>query len=358
MKRKYRITLLIIVILLTSCSDIKEVQKLNYATAIGIDYFDDQYHCYIQMVGLNSIAKTEGGGENEPQVWVSEASGKTFNDALFDVYNTAQERIIWSHVSSIVLGEGAVKEGFETIFDGMIRYNEFRLTPWVFGTQNDMKELLSTVGFYNQAALDTLLHNPTSIYEQSSLIKPIKLQRLAREYYEPTFTTYIPSVTINSNQWEKNMQDDPKIAYDGAFFFTKDHYKGFFDLVDLSGLRWITPETDRTSILISSEGQPQYLIVIDDVSVKKEIVKSKRGRYVDLKVDVKGYLTNRSEGSDKRISKITNRAAEKIEKEIEELFLLGLENVKTVKEFVKKVTSSKSLEEGNDLKDTVHFNRN
>ncbi|MFG6120315.1 pyridoxamine 5'-phosphate oxidase family protein [Thalassobacillus sp. B23F22_16] len=47
----------------------------------------------------------------------------------------------------------------------------------------------------------------------------------------------------------------------------------------------------------------------------------------------------------------------KVTPEIAEYWESGV-NVKTVKEFVKKMTSSKSLDDSNDLKDTVHFNEN
>ncbi|MBM7553981.1 pyridoxamine 5'-phosphate oxidase family protein [Thalassobacillus pellis] len=47
----------------------------------------------------------------------------------------------------------------------------------------------------------------------------------------------------------------------------------------------------------------------------------------------------------------------KVTPEIAEYWESGI-NVKTVKEFAKKMTSSKSLDDGNDLKDTVHFHEN
>ncbi|MYL51441.1 general stress protein [Halobacillus litoralis] len=64
----------------------------------------------------------------------------------------------------------------------------------------------------------------------------------------------------------------------------------------------------------------------------------------------------------KIIEKVLNTSADhpdvvlvKVTPEIAEFWESGL-SVKTVKEFVKKMASSNSMEEGNDLKDTVHFN--
>ncbi|WP_077622401.1 pyridoxamine 5'-phosphate oxidase family protein [Sediminibacillus massiliensis] len=47
----------------------------------------------------------------------------------------------------------------------------------------------------------------------------------------------------------------------------------------------------------------------------------------------------------------------KVTPDIAEYWESGM-NMKTVKEFVKKMTNSKSMEQGNDLKDTVHFDEN
>lgn len=64
----------------------------------------------------------------------------------------------------------------------------------------------------------------------------------------------------------------------------------------------------------------------------------------------------------KIIEKVLNTSADnpnvvlvKVKPEIAEFWESGL-SVKTVKEFVKKMASSSSMEEGNELKDTVNFN--
>ncbi|MYL35773.1 general stress protein [Pontibacillus yanchengensis] len=66
----------------------------------------------------------------------------------------------------------------------------------------------------------------------------------------------------------------------------------------------------------------------------------------------------------KIIEKVLNASADdsnvvlvKVTPDIAEYWESGL-NVKTVKEFVKKMSSSNSIEESNDLKDTVHFDEN
>lgn len=48
-------------LLLTGCWDIREVQDINYISAIGVDYKDGEYIIYAQMLDFSSVAKQEGG---------------------------------------------------------------------------------------------------------------------------------------------------------------------------------------------------------------------------------------------------------------------------------------------------------
>lgn len=314
-----------ILIIITGCSDIKEIQQKNYATAIGIDYKDDKYITYVQMVSLSGLSNAEGTTNTPPDVFVSQSSAKTFNDALFKLYNTAQEKIIWSHVTSILLGESAIKQGIRSVFDGMTRYNEFRLTPWVFGTKSDIKEILSTQGFFNQGTLQTILHNPDDINEQNSLFRTLTLHEFVREIYEPALTSYIPSLAINHTQWKKNNKDDAKLMYDGTFFMKNNTFKGFFELQELKGLRWITPDTDRTSVLVSIQENDELLVVIEKLKVSiKNIAKENKPRF-NVHVKAEGYVTNQNKSSAVITDKVIKATKEVIENQVKDLYELGKE---------------------------------
>ncbi|MEW9052399.1 MAG: hypothetical protein AB2392_14665 [Neobacillus sp.] len=88
MKRQSKMVCAVILsfclLLVTACDhDIGEIENQNFATAIGVDYRDGKYFVYIQMLGLSSVAKSEGGNKEPPEIYVSETSGATFIDAFF-----------------------------------------------------------------------------------------------------------------------------------------------------------------------------------------------------------------------------------------------------------------------------------
>ncbi|WP_079508869.1 Ger(x)C family spore germination protein [Mesobacillus jeotgali] len=310
----------LLIIVQSGCSDIRETQDLNYATAIGVDYRDGKYHTYIQLVDLMKVAKTEGADTSPAKMWVSESEGEIFIDSFFDIYRTAQERFVWAHVTAIVLTEAALKQGFQEIFDGLTRYHEFRLTPWVYGTTEPIEDILSAKGFFGQTSLNTILHHPESIFQQSSKLKPIQFFELSRQIFEPAYTAYLPSLSIDENDWKESGKNEPKLFMNGAFFIENDKYKGFFPGEELNGLRWTISDMQRIQVLIPDAKGPSFLTVFEDPKVKY----ISNGPTVDMIIQVKGNLANRDKNRDLELNKMKQLCEAVIKKEIHELFELGL----------------------------------
>ncbi|OAT85411.1 hypothetical protein A6P54_19030 [Bacillus sp. MKU004] len=308
------------ILMQTACSDIKETQDINYATAIGVDYKEGKYHCYIQLVDLTKVAKTEGSNPEPAKMWVSEATGDIFIDAFFEIYQTAQERFIWGHVTAIVLSEAAIEKGFQEIYDGLTRYHEFRLTPWVYGTSEPIKDILSTPGFFGQTSLNTVLHNPVSTFTQSSQLKPIQFFQFARQVYEPAYTSYLPSLAINRTQWEQNEEKEPKLFMNGAYFIKNDDYKGFYPLAELMGLRWLIPDMERVPLLIPIEKEATLLTVFTDPKATFKVTDST----IEVMIEAKGIVANRDNHGVTNLNKMEKLAEKSIKEEVQGVFQLGI----------------------------------
>ncbi|WP_071392851.1 Ger(x)C family spore germination protein [Bacillus tuaregi] len=321
------ITVCLCLLVVTSCSnDIGEIEQQNYATAIGVDYENGEYVIYIQMIGLESIAKSEGGDKSSPKVYVSKTTGKTFIDGFFKAYHTAQERIIWAHVTAILISQSALEQGLENIFDGITRYYEFRPTPWVFGTKDSIEDILTNTGFFQQSSLYTILHNPDSSYEQSSTIMPLKLNQFGREVFEPGRTTALPSLSINKKQWKVNKKKEPKLEIDGAFFLKEEKFKGFFSWEQIKGIRWITPGTERTALLVPKRNKPEFLAVLKKQRFHIQPVKSGDHFQFNLTYQATGIISNRMENNVVNIETMEDYTQETILAEIRDLYRLGLKH--------------------------------
>jgi len=216
----------------------------------------------------------------------------SLEQALFDIYRTAQERVFWGHVTAIVISDEALKQGIDTIYDSISRYYEFRLTPWVYATRGPIREILSMGGFYEQSTLSTILQEPKEIHSQTSFVEPIKLHKLMSRINEPGYTVCIPSVAVNTEQWKAELKPEPKLAIDGAIFMKQDKVKSFMSLKELSGLRWIRPGTVRAGIPVPDKTNPEVEVVFDHPKAKYELVRENERLRYRLSMRAKGYIVN------------------------------------------------------------------
>ncbi|RKP57367.1 Ger(x)C family spore germination protein [Cohnella endophytica] len=314
-------------LLVSGCdNDMKNIEKLSYANAVGVDFKDGKYYGYIQMADFQNVAKTSTGTRGPSKIWIGEGSGDTFEEALFQVYETAQERIIWGHVSALVISESAMKEGIISIYESFSRYHEFRLTPWVYATRGSVKDIFSVTGFFERSPLDTMLHEPEAIHSQSSFVSPIKLHEVIRQINEPGFTLCIPSLAANKTQWSEKEKPELKLKINGAIFLKNDSFKSFIPLEELSGLRWVQSGIVRAGIPVPDPKDPSVQIVIDNPKSKvKTISRGDRPQF-DIKVKATGSVVSRTKNDLLDYRQLTDATAKAIEDEIRKVFRTGIDH--------------------------------
>lgn len=250
-----KVAILLIFSLLCGCWDNKEIQDINYVTALGLDYVDNQYILYIQMLDFSYVAKSESGkSKNPPQIWTGKSTGKTLNQAIGNIIDSVQKRIVLSHISSIIMSEKFLKTDVKSNIDTIHRYYEIRLTPWVYGTKESIEKLMTTKPFYNTSPLETILHEPLQEYKQKSFIAPIQYFKFFLELTEPATTTLLPNIAIDSSTWKTDLKQDPKLIIEGAHTMSDRKYNGYLTNEELTGLRWMQKETSRSPVLIKKDG--------------------------------------------------------------------------------------------------------
>jgi len=257
------------VLTLTGCWDIVDPQDINYFMALGFDYEDDQFIVYAQMIDFAAVTTPESDKPTEKQpVLVGMGKGETAASAFNDLYNTVQRRVIYSHVGAIVLSEQIMKQGLQNIFDLLSRYQELRYTPWVYGTKGKVEEVLSVSPFFNLSPLASILHQPLEIYRQKSLVTPTMMRQFITDIREPGRTAILPAIDLNDKDWKEDMKPKEMLELNGIFTFDSYKYDGFLPMNEISGLRFVTPATERTPIVVKHEGK-----VYSEVSVGKPKVK-------------------------------------------------------------------------------------
>ncbi len=251
--------LLLVPAALTGCWDIKAIQDVNYFTGIGIDYVDRKYVVYVQQLDFSSVAKQQGMQKNQSpaKVWIGQASGRSLSEAVMELYQTAQQTIFWGHLNTVVVSERFLKsKKIIEVFDALTRSPEIRMTPWIFGTKEDIPEVFSTLAFFYLSPVNTILYAPESSFRQKSVIAPIRMFRFIRELRDPGCTVKIPSIGISKDTWEVNKKIDPKLEMNGYFLLHKETYKQWYSLEQIEGFKWMNPDTRLSRLLLQQEGAP------------------------------------------------------------------------------------------------------
>jgi len=277
------IILFLSAVLLPGCWDYKPIESMLYPSAIGVDYKDNRYEVYVQMLSFKNIAKSEsagGGGPDTPKLYVGKGSGKTVALAINNLYDTSQRRIFWSHVRSYLFTEEALQAGGSEYFDTLKRYKELRYTPWIYVTKGSIEDIYKIQSFFMMSPNTNILNEPQENYRQKSFIHPLVAYEYQQSLNEPGKTTVIPSLIINKTAWQSEKKDDPKLKINGGAIIQQKTVYGWMPESQLIGLRWMENSTERTPLEVKSA-------IVSLEKPKPQIKIMSRGGEISFNIEVK-----------------------------------------------------------------------
>lgn len=325
---KLRLLLLLFVVpSLTGCWDHKILQDMSYVSSIGIDYRENQFVIYAQMVDFASVGKSEGVSSEEASsnIWVGKATGKTFALAVNNLYNTTQQKVHIGQISSVVFSQKALQKDLHQTID-MFERTEARLTPWIYTTEEPMDDLFSITPMFPQAPLLTILHSPEGNYKQHSIIRPMKLLEFAALYKEPSSSIIVPTLSIEKKNWEKKKKKMPEMSVNGAIIFHTEKNPRWVSKDDLLGVRWFEKKTNHTPLVLKDDkGHIKALLYMEHPKLRVTPELSKKGEPIyNLHIKVRGELTQLYVPMTKKRMKA--EAAERIKAEIRSTYTSGLKS--------------------------------
>ncbi|MEC0203028.1 Ger(x)C family spore germination protein [Paenibacillus lautus] len=293
MKRAW-ILVCIVSLLLSGCWDNKEVQDINYITAMGVDYKDDKYIIYVQMLDFATIAKQESSKPTEKApIWVGRGTGTTLTEALIDLYTSSQQRVSWGHVTALVLSESVLKpKQLSQVFDLTNRSQEIRYTKWIYGTKDKMEDLFSVSPFFQLSPLHSLLHEPRESYIQFSFIRPIQFVNFIRLYREKAATVVLPSLHISNQNWSENLKQHPILEVNGGFLIKNKEMMGWLKRSDLLGIRWLASPQTHAAIVVQTNGEAIGSIRLEKPQSSIEVIRKPDDASYRIKLNVIGTVQN------------------------------------------------------------------
>lgn len=113
---------------------------------------------------------------------------------------------------------------------------------------------------------------------------------------------------------------------DGAFFLGNKIYKGYFPYEKLKGIRWLTSETVRASLLLPSEKNPEFITVLEDQKVYIDPVEHNENFHFTIHYLANGIVSNRMKNNTINVEEMEEFVKKGIVAEVRQLYQLGLEH--------------------------------
>lgn len=319
-RNKLIVLCFVLVAMLSGCWGTNEPERMLYIHGFGIDYEDDEYKIYTQIINFKNVAKSEQPSTDPNQSEVGYASGKTIDEAIFKLYNSADEKIFWGHLTYIILSEEALKNGaMNSVIDTLIRYRETRYQVWLYSTDDPVQDVLLTIPIINTAITLSKLGDPMNSYEQQSLVEPVDIRRMIIGLNEPSHEMVIPYFSITEN-WETTIGKDKIAQLSGAGLLTPKAFKGFIKGEKIYGLKWMNEKTKRAEVTFSLDADKEEVMsaILQKIKVKvKPVVKGDSVKF-DIEVEMQGEVS----AIPVKIKKdeIRKKAEQEIKRQIEETY--------------------------------------
>jgi spore germination protein KC len=234
-------TALASITMLTGCWDEVNLQDVSYVSALGIDYVDEKIVIYGQIINFASVAKTEAPGSSPAETWVGTGSGNSTLLAFYDLMRSGYATLNLEHLKTVLIHERAADQ-IEDVLDALNRHRASRYTSLIFGTTDDIENVLNTENFFNQSPLYSVLYMPQPHEEQYTFIEPLQMQLAVQTIREPKELTLLPVINSSRIPWSKRGKPIPTQLISGVLVYKDFKYKGYFSEKTVIGLRWLNPE--------------------------------------------------------------------------------------------------------------------
>ncbi|QDQ02789.1 Ger(x)C family spore germination protein [Lysinibacillus fusiformis] len=325
MKKKISIIVsLSVTLLLSACWDVNEPQRMYYILGIGIDFKDDQYEVFMQIIDFATIAKSEQPNPSSTQAEVGRAKGKTMEEAFFKLYRSIDQKVFWGHMTYFILSEEAMKsEHAVPIIDSFLRHRETRYQIWTYCTQDPIEEILLITPIIKKSLTASKLSNPLNLGAQESFIKPINLRNLIIGLNEPSHEVSIPLVTINK-KWQTTDRFYEETALTGIGVLSKDGFKGFIKDDAARGLQWMQNKKSQGAITFKIESSERDYLTVDLEKINLDVKPIVKNNDVKFEIAVTFNATVNGFKGKVTSNEIRKNIIEGVKKEIKTSYEKGL----------------------------------
>lgn len=318
-----------ILLLMTGCWNYRELEDLAIVGGIGIDEDENGFEISIEVLNPKKAGGSSqtggGGGSEETTTVVYTTQAKTIREALAKTVLDSPKKFYIGHMNLLAISEEVAKKGIKEFIDFFVRDTESRKVFTMVVVKNakakdilkQLEPLQSITAANIQARFDTITKYYGAISNASF---DEVLMCLYTEGREPT----VASVEIIGPPEEGSNNDNLSsteakaiIRIAGAAILKKDKLVGYLDDKESIFYSMIRNRATTTNLSFPCDEKNHFgSVVIDGLSNKYKVEKTKNGPVAKIEISGKAALTEYNCSIDLKKSKNIKKIEEMVNKEI------------------------------------------
>ncbi len=322
--------LLVITAFIPGCWDRREIDKLAFVSAIGIDKTADGKICLTAVIHKPFVIQTSEGGATtqERAFWLTSSTGQTAFEAMRNFERHSPRFLFFAHNRFLVMGEEYAAQGVREALDYFDRDRQIRRTTRLVVVQG------MTAAEFLQSEFELELSPPTG----AMVLMENAANRLAttvdtnlndflimlKEEGAEAVAGRVDVIAKNPGSMEGELLRDEIIQsplLSGAAVFKDDRLIGWLGEAETKGLQWVRGQVVNATLVIENPQEKRKLIGLEVIHASSEVIPSVSSGTPAIKVVIQ--LTGKIKDThgkfqpDHRIiQEIEQRMAAEVKKEI------------------------------------------
>lgn len=337
-KKKEMLLLLIILnlLVLSGCWDIREINELGLVTAVGIDKADDDNRYIVSVQIANPSSKNSGSGQSSEKsdVWIGSEEGASIFDATRKLVKTSSRRIMWAHNNVVIIGESLAKEGIIPVIDYFTHNPELRMKAAIVIADGDAKEYINAkIGMDSPPGVSFgSLEGYRALAAESVESQLLEVSSNLKSKYANPLVSKISLKETESQSGDSESKDSGNskiVELSGAAAFKKDKMVGWLSPEESRGIAWILNQTKNTAVTVVDSEHGDKSVVVETTGVKAKIKTevSKGMPKISIHISGEGDIVEEDGTSNKSMKEVKKHITELLNKRIKEEIKNSLELV-------------------------------
>lgn len=340
--------LLVVSIILSSCTDISEIKDLAIVSAIGIDLDDDNVILTCEIYNPLYSKEADGASSASYSVAFVQGKGKDLFDAIRDTYLHFDRKLFFSHAKVLIIGEELAKAGIIQHLDYFIRSQQPRENIKILvakeGKAHEVMGIMGELSLSGGEYISDILDN----FNRTGKIINISLAEYYKYYYN---INNEPVIGVVQTEERKGVLGERKksgptrtiLSLGGGAITKRDSLIGYFTPDEMLGFNFIVDDIQGGVIIFTKLGKLNNNIPVignEGKFTSIEILKSKTQNdikikdgnvHLDINVKLKGSLIEENRAVDLDDEEILKILEDSCSKEVEKIIFKTLD--KSQKEF-------------------------